>query len=426
MQTAARDLIDFINAAPTPYHAVVETVRRLKAAGYTALDEKDAWSLQPGDKRFVIRNEGSIVAFELGSGDPAESGFRIVGAHSDSPNLRVNPRPDRSAKGLKQLTIEPYGGILAHTWFDRDCSIAGRVTVGAADGSSKTVLVDFERPLLRIPNLAIHLQRELFEQGFKPNAQEHMQPLLGLDDAPDLGALLEEQLAEQGHEGVDIQGYDLMLYDVQPAALSGVGDAFVHAARLDNLASCHAGVCALIASDVGPAAFTRMIVFWDHEEIGSRSAHGAAGPFLRDVLSRLSGGGESLRRALASSTMISADMAHGIHPNYPGKHDPEHAPELGKGPVIKWNVSQSYTSDAVTGGMFAALCAEAGVAHQDFRSRGDMRCGSTIGPVNAAVLGVRTVDVGNPMFSMHSCREMCAAADVEPMIEVMRAYFGTR
>lgn len=421
----ASDLVDFINAAPTPYHAVAETARRLEGAGYTPLDEKDTWALEAGAKHYVVRNEGSIIAFELGSGDVEAEGVRIVGAHSDSPNLRINPRPDRTAHGVKQLTIEPYGGILAHTWFDRDCSIAGRVTIRTADGERSTVLVDFERPLLRVSNLAIHLQRELYEQGFKPNWQEHMQPLLGLEGTPDLEALLEQELDGQGHAGVESLAYDLMLYDVQPAALGGASDAFVHAPRLDNLGSCHAALSALLAGG-GSVPFTRVIVFWDHEEIGSRSAHGAAGPFLRDVVSRIAGGGESLRRALSQSTMISADMAHGVHPNYPDKHDPEHAPLLGKGPVIKWNVNQSYTSDAVTAGMFAALCADAGVEHQDFRSRGDTRCGSTIGPVNAAVLGVRTVDVGNPMLSMHSCREMCAAADVEPMIEVMRAYFETR
>lgn len=423
---SAPDLLDYINASPTPYHAVAEAVRRLEAEDYAALDEREAWSLSAGDRRFVVRGDGSIVAFEVGAEAPAEAGFRIVGAHSDSPNLRLNPSPDRTAHGVRQLTVEPYGGLLLHTWFDRDCSIAGRVRVRLPEGEERTELVDLEEPLLRISDLAIHLQRELRESGFQPNPQQHLQPLLGLEDAPDLRTLLLDHLAAKGVVADKVLGYDLMLYDVQPAALGGVGGAFVHAARLDNLGSCHAGLSSLLASNDGPLPpFTRVVALWDHEEVGSRSSRGADSTLLRDVASRVSGGGEALRRAVAHSSLISADMAHGVHPNYAERHDPEHMPRLGGGPVVKWNVNQRYTSDGVTGGMFVALCDRVGVTPQHFKTRNDMACGSTIGPMSAALLGVPTVDVGNPMLSMHSCREMCAAADVPAMIQVMRAYFET-
>jgi aspartyl aminopeptidase len=427
MPDAVQDLLAFIDASPSPYHAVAETARRLRAANYEELDERDAWQLEPGARRYVVRAEGSIVAFELGSAPVAEAGLHVVGAHTDSPNLRIKQLPDRTGHGVAQLTVEPYGGLLLPTWFDRDCSIAGRVTVQAADGTARTVLVDLERPLLRVPMLAIHLGREITETGFQPNAQTHAQPLWGLAGAPSLRAVLAEALGPLGHGSDRILAHDLMLYDVQRAAVSGVNGDFVHAARLDNLASCHAGLSALIAPEAEPLpAFTRAIAFWDHEEVGSRSAQGAAGPFLRDVVARLAGDAESQRRALARSFLISADMAHGVHPNYPERHEPEHRPLLGGGPVIKWNVNQSYTSDAESGGRFAALCARVGVEPQHYSHRNDLRCGTTIGPLSAAKLGIKAVDVGNPMLSMHSCREMCATADVEPMIRVLGAFLETR
>ena len=356
----------------------------------------------------------------MGTEDPASTGFRVVGAHTDSPNLRLKPLPERAAAGANQFVIEPYGGVLLYTWFDRDCPLAGRVQVRAGDGSERTVIVDVGRPMLRVPSLAIHLQPEIREKGFKPNAQDHLHPLLSLGDR----VTLAEVLADQIEPGEVIIGHDLMLYDVQPSSLSGMGEAFVHAPRLDNLASCHAGLTALLAGS-GPAAFTRVAAFWDHEEVGSRSAEGAGGPFLADVLLRITGDAEALRRAVAHSLLVSADMAHAVHPNYAGKHDPEHRPLLGQGPVIKWNANESYTSDAVTGGFFVTLCERVGVTPQHFSSRNDMRCGSTIGPIAASGLGIRSVDVGNPMLSMHSAREMCAAADVPQMIRVMQALYET-
>jgi aspartyl aminopeptidase len=424
------DLIAYIDRSPTPYHAVAETRARLFEAGYAQLREDIVWELGPGDRRFIERNDGSLVAFEVGSAPPADAGFRIIGAHTDSPNLRIKPIADVSAHGYRQLAVETYGGLLLHTWLDRDLSLAGRVSIRGESGL-ETVLVDFARPLLRVPSLAIHLYRELAEQGLKLNAQTHSLPLIGLKDAPELEELLQTELAAQGAlDSAQILAFDLMAYDTQPSSVSGARGEFLHAPRLDNLASCHAGLTALLGArtDESPE-FTRVLVLYDHEEVGSRSAGGAAGPLLEDALGRIAGGvdggGEQgIQRALAKSTLVSADMAHAVHPNYADRHEPGHRPVIGGGPVIKVNSNQAYATDAATAGMFVALCEEAGVTPQHFVSRSDQPCGSTIGPITAARLGVRTVDVGNPMLSMHSCREMAGTADVAPMIDVLEAFYS--
>ncbi len=431
MSELVRDLLAFIDASPTPYHAVAESGRRLEAGGFRACGEDEVWDLSPGDRRFAVRSGGSLIAFELGSESPAGGGFRIVGAHTDSPNLRVKPRADVSAHGYRQIAVETYGGLLLHTWLDRDLSIAGRVTLRDA-AAPRTVLLDFARPLLRIPNLAIHLHREVKSEGLKLNPQQHGIPVAGLEDAPGLAELVSTELRAQGlaDAGPDeILAFDLMLYDTQPSALSGIDRAFIHAPRLDNLASCHAGLSALVTcrgSELPPC--TRVLVLYDHEEVGSRSAQGAAGTFLRDSLERCvvgfkGGEPQGLARSLSRSLLVSADMAHAVHPNYADKHEPGHRPVLGRGPVIKTNAGQAYASDGLSAGTFAALCSEAGVEPQHFVSRNDMPCGSTIGPISAARVGISTVDVGNPMLSMHSCREMAGSADVVPMIAVLRRFY---
>jgi aspartyl aminopeptidase len=431
MSDPATDLLTFIDRSPTPYHAVAESVRRLEAAGFRAASEAEVWELRPGDRRYAVRSEGSLAALQVGEVTPAEAGFRIIGAHTDSPNLRVKPRADLQAHGYRQLAVEPYGALLLHTWLDRDLSLAGRVSF-AVDGGLQTLLLDFERPLLRIPNLAIHLQREISQEGLKLNAQQHLAPLMGLEDAPPLPELLTTELRARGLaeiDAADIRAYDLMMYDTQRACLAGSRGEFVQASRIDNLASCHAGVSALLAAAAGPLPpFTRMIVLYDHEEVGSRSAQGAGGTFLAAALERVvSGfkGGEpqGLARAVSHSTLVSADMAHAVHPNHGDRHEPGHRPVIGRGPVIKVNSSQAYASDAATAGLFAALCDRVGVEPQHFVMRSDLVCGSTIGPITAARVGLPTVDVGNPMLSMHSCREMAGTADVEPMIEVLKAFF---
>ncbi|MBW2576751.1 MAG: M18 family aminopeptidase [Deltaproteobacteria bacterium] len=426
------DLLSFIDRSPTPYHAVAESARRLEAAGYQALSEDEVWDLEPGDQRYLVRHEGSLIAFQIGAVSPANGGFRIVGAHTDSPNLRIKPRPDIDADGYRQLGVEPYGGSLLHTWLDRDLSLAGRVTL-RGEPEPHTLLIDFARPILRIPNLAIHLQRELNKKGLKLNAQQHMAPIFGLGEIPPLRELLVSELHVQNQievDASDVLAFDLMTYDVQPSVVSGLRGEFIHAARLDNLASCHAGLTALIgAGSATLPQYTRVVALYDHEEVGSRSAQGAASPLLAGALERSicafeGGEPQGLERALSRSTLISVDMAHAVHPNYADRHEPQHRPVVGRGPVIKTNANQSYASDAQTAGLFAGLCSPLGIEPQHFVSRSDLGCGSTIGPITAARVGVRTVDVGNPMLSMHSCREMAGTADVEPMIDVLRSFLG--
>jgi len=436
MADRVADLLAFLDRSPTPYHAVTECVRRLAASGFRPLREDEIWSLEPDARRYVVRAEGSLLAFQVGRESPAEAGFRIVGAHTDSPNLRLKPRPDQAASGYRQLAVEPYGSPLLYSWLDRDLSLAGRVSFrdrGASAAPVRTALVDFQRALLRIPNLAIHLQRELRSEGLKLNAQQHLAPLLGLEDAPPLAELLASELRAAGEASIepgDVLGFDLMLYDPQPASVSGARGEFVASARLDNLASCHAAVTALAeTARESLGAATRLIVLYDHEEVGSRSAQGAGGTLLSDGLERCvagwkDGARQGLARAAARSLMISVDMAHAVHPNYADRHEPGHRPLIGKGPVIKVNADQHYASDAETAALFASLCGEVGVCPQHFVARSDLACGSTIGPISAARVGIRTVDVGNPMLAMHSCRELAGSADVAPMIDVLAAHFS--
>lgn len=426
----AQDLLDYIDASPTPWHAVAETSRRLESSGYRRLDEREPWALTPGEKVFVIRAGTSIAAFQIGTEPVDRAGFRIVGAHTDSPNLRLKPNPTYAKAGFQQLGVEVYGGVLWHTWLDRDLSLAGRVVVAAAKGATHAHLVDFGRtPLVRIPNLAIHLNRQVNSEGLKLNPQEHLAPVLSLEGLGgiDLRALLVEQINKAGSNisPQDVLAWDLCLYDVQKGARSGLRGEFIQTARLDNLASCHAGVTALL--DDRPRRSTAGVVLYDHEEVGSTSAQGAASPFLRDCLQRITlahsdGSGDAFHRAMQQSWVISADMAHALHPNYSDRHEPRHQPLLGAGPVIKTNVNQSYATDSESMAMFMTLCREADVTPQHFVTRTDLPCGSTIGPITAGELGIRTLDVGNPMLAMHSIREMAASADVEKMIAVLRQF----
>ena len=430
IDAAANDLLAYIDASPTPYHAVRETIRRLSAQGYRALDEREPWDLKPGDQVYVTRGDSSIAAFHVGRAPVDRAGFRLVGAHTDSPNLRLKPNFHLLRSGYHQLGVEVYGGVLFSTWLDRDLSLAGRVVVGKG-GRLEHHLVDFRRPLLRIPNLAIHLNRTVNTEGLKLNAQEHLVPVLALERSGvvDVKAMLVEELARADArvEAGDILGFDLCLYDTQPSSRSGAYGEFLHAPRLDNLASSHAAVSALLAMS-GPAEATCGAVLYDHEECGSRSAQGAASPFLRDLLERLTlghsdGRGDAFHRAIRHSFLVSADMAHAVHPNYAVMHEPRHQPLMGAGPVIKSNANQAYATDGESAAYFTALCREAGVTPQHFVTRTDLGCGSTIGPITAGELGIRTVDVGSPMLSMHSIREMAAAADVAAMVGVLRCFF---
>lgn len=429
MSDFVADLLFYIDSSPSPYHAVAGAISRLEEAGYRRLHENQLWELALGGRHYVVRNEGSLIALEVGSEPPAEAGFRILGAHTDSPNLRLKPLPDVAGHGYSRLALEPYGGVLLHTWLDRDLSLAGRVTAQTR-GGIETLLLDFGRPLLRVPNLAIHLCREIKQDGLKVDPQRHLAAVVGLEEAPALCDLVTLELRAQGIGDFPVErilAFDLMAYDTQAGGVSGSRGEFIQAPRLDNLASCHAALTALLgAGEEGLARSTRVVCLYDHEEVGSRSAQGAAGSFLADVLERVVAGfkgGEpqGLQRALASSILISVDMAHAVHPNYPDRHEDAHRPVIGKGPVIKVDTNQAYATDAATAGCFAAQCAKVDVEPQHFVTRADLTCGSTIGPITAARLGVRTVDVGNPLLSMHSCREMAGTADVAPMISVLRA-----
>jgi aspartyl aminopeptidase len=424
----ASDLLSFLDASKTPYHAVRELGRRLTEAGFRQFQEPDAWQVEPGARGFVVRAGGSIVAFEVGSKAPTDAGFILAGAHTDSPNLRLKPQPDLSNVGYRQLSVEVYGGVLLSTWLDRDLSVAGRVVF--ADGTSE--LVDLGRPVCRIPNLAIHLNREVNSAGLLLNAQTHLVPVLGLESEPGgFEALLSEALKgtpSGGAQASDVLGFDLCLYDTQGAAFAGSQQEFLLSSRLDNLASCHAALVALLSASPDLDA-TRVVALYDHEEVGSQSASGARSLFLSDLLERLARSfspkdASALPRAISRSLLVSADMAHAVHPNYADKHDKQHRPLLGKGPVIKVNVNQSYASDAPSVAAFSAACRAVDVVPQHFSSRNDSPCGSTIGPISAARLGLRTVDVGNPMLSMHSCREMAAVSDVAPMIRVLTRLFS--
>ena len=425
---AARDLCAFVDASPTPYHAVLEASRRLRGAGFRQLAEKEVWEVTPGERCFVIRGGGTIVAFVVGTDAPDDAGFRIIGAHTDSPNLRVKPHAEVTRSGYRQVGVEVYGGVILATWMDRDLSLAGRVLCDRGrPGAFEARLVDFKRPIARIPNLAIHLNRSVNTEGLLLNQQKHLPPVLGLGGEGWLRNLLAHELGEKPES---ILSYDLCFYDTLPSAIGGLDGEFVFAPRLDNLGSTHGALSALIAQSASSAPETRVIALYDHEECGSKTASGAAGPVLRDTLERILEAGrrspQAFPRAMAASLLVSADMAHAIHPNYADQHDAAHAPELNRGLVIKSNSNQSYATDGPSAAFIEQIGREVGYTPQRFVVRSDLPCGSTIGPITAAALGIPTVDVGSPMLSMHSCREMAGALDVYLALETYRHALGGR
>lgn len=419
VRRTAEDLLAYIDASPSPFHCVAETQRRAEAAGFLRLDEAEPWDLEAG-QGYVIPCDGSIILLRPGLDDMEDAGFRLIGAHTDSPNFRVKPLGDVAKSGYAQVGVQPYGGLLSHTWVDRDLGVAGRVSF-REEGGVASRLVDIREPLLRIPSLAIHLDRELRDKGLHLNAQDHLQPVLGLvpEDAKSGG--FRGVIAEAcGVPMGAILAWDLSLFDLTPAGFGGLDDAFIFAPRLDNQAMCHAGLEALLRSSAASA--TQVVCLYDHEEVGSASHSAATGAFVERVLRRLAPDPETWGRATSRSWQLSADMAHALHPNYEAKHEPAHRPRMGDGPVIKVNANQRYATCDAGEALFASLCADAGVGCQRFVMRSDLPCGSTIGPLSASRLGIRTVDVGNPMLSMHSIREQCGSADAEAMVAAMTGF----
>ncbi|MFW2332380.1 M18 family aminopeptidase [Ilumatobacter sp.] len=410
------DLRAYLDASPSPYHAASNAADRLATAGFVELSERGDWSELPAAG--FVRRDGGLVAWKSPAAGEAATPFRLAGAHSDSPCLRVKPRPDQSFVGWKQLNVEVYGGILNNTWLDRDLGVAGRLTL--ADGSH--VLVDVDRPIARVPQLAVHLDRNVNSEGLQLDTQQHLRPVwgVGLTEPGEFA----EWIADLA--GCDLPAsWELCLYDTQGAAVLGGDASMLASGRLDNLLSCWAAVDAIVHAD--PRDAIAMVVLNDHEEVGSSSTTGAGGPLLERVLERhvLARGGdrEALLRALAGSSCISADNAHAVHPNYADRHDPDHHPVVNAGPAIKINSNQRYATSSATAAAFRRACEVADVPHQVFVSRNNMPCGSTIGPITATRLGIDTVDVGVPQLSMHSARELCGVDDPPWLAQALRAAF---
>jgi aspartyl aminopeptidase len=424
-------LMQYIQASPTPYHAVANLVAELDAAGFTGLDEGEQWQLEKNRAYYVTRMGSSLIAFKTGSDDLPDAGFRMVGAHTDSPCLKVKPQPEISRQKYVQLGVEVYGGVLLNPWFDRDLSIAGRVDYRGKDGKLAYCLINFEKAVAVIPSLAIHLDREANEKR-AINAQTYLPVIVsqtvGNNDSKfDFKELLLEHLVNK--QGLDVEkvlSFDMRFYDVQPPALIGLKDEFIAAARLDNLLSCYVGLQSLLACSDTHAS---LLVCTDHEEVGSVSATGAKGPFLEAVLDRIAetfapASSEIKRRTLDKSIFYSVDNAHGIHPNFADRHDDKHGPLLNQGPVIKINGNQRYATTSETSAGFRQLCEDNDIPVQAFVVRNDISCGSTIGPIVAGELGVKTLDIGVPTFAMHSIREMAGSRDAAYMTTALTAFFN--
>lgn len=410
--SAARDMCAFIDASPSPTHACIEAARRLEAAGFRAPDEVQAWDSAPG--RWYLVRGGSLVAWILPEGLPPTCGFRLLGAHTDSPNLRVKPHPDSGRAGFRQLGVEIYGGVLLNSWLDRDLGLSGQVVI-EREGEAVAQAFRVDQPILRIPQLAIHLDRGVNESGLVLNKQVHMQPVFGVGAARE-GEFAEFLAAQVGAEPSEILSFEAMTHDLSPSTVAGVREDWVSAPRLDNLASSWACLEALIAVTArNDLAHVPVLTLFDHEEVGSLSRAGADGPILRTILERITsaagGDRQSFHQALAASFCASSDMAHATHPGYPEKHDPHHNVHLNAGPVIKYNANQRYATEAESAARFALACRRADVPFQEWAMRSDLACGSTIGPISAAKLGMLTVDVGGPQLAMHSAREMCGSHD---------------
>ena len=431
--TQAQDLLNFIDASPSPWHAVSSVEQRLLTQGFKRLLEVEAWQLKAGESYYVTRGGASIIAFTLGHTPLIKSGFRMVGAHTDSPSLRLKPNAAYGSDGLVRIGVEVYGGPIIATFTDRDLSIAGRVTVRTATGF-ETRLIKFDEALMRLPNLAIHMNREVNDKGLVLNKQTELPLIFGENEA---GIEADKQFLTHIAQSLkietqDILTFELNVFDTQKGVFWGANQEFIANSQLDNLASCHAAVTALTATQKPES--TCICALFDHEEVGSESTTGASGSFLADIVNRITASqhlddeansSESKLRALAQSFFVSADMAHAYHPNHPSAYEPCHHVLVNKGPVIKTNANQRYSTNAESAARFITLCESAGVPYQQYAHRTDLGCGSTIGPIVASNLGVASVDVGSPMWAMHSIRESAGVLDHSYMIAVLKALFNS-
>ncbi|HNM86679.1 MAG TPA: M18 family aminopeptidase [Mycobacterium sp.] len=423
MTATAQGLCEFIDASPSPFHVCATVAARLTAAGYTELSEADAW---PDAGRFFTVRAGSLVAWDA-TGAPGRP-FRVVGGHTDSPNLRVKQQPDRAVAGLQVVALQPYGGAWLNSWLDRDLGISGRLSVRAGSAIDH-VLVRIDDPILRVPQLAIHLAEDRTAVALDP--QRHLNAVWGLGQTP--GSFVGFVAQRAGVDPGDVLGFDLMTHDLTPARVWGAGE-FISAPRLDNQATCYAGLEALLGAE--PADFVPVLALFDHEEVGSQSDHGAQSDLLittleRIVLSDSRAAGreanstrEDFLRRVAGSMVASGDMAHATHPNYPDRHEPGHWIEINGGPVLKVQPNLRYATDGRTAAAFELACRRAGVPLQRYEHRADLPCGSTIGPMTSARTGIATVDVGAAQLAMHSARELMGARDVAAYSAALAAFLS--
>jgi len=439
----AQALCDFIDASPSAFHAVSSAVAMLKATGAKRLDERERWTLESGGCYYLIRDDASLVAMRIGGRAPAEAGFAIAAAHADAPSLRVRYEKTVIARGIERAAVEAYGGPIHATWLDRPLNMAGRALIKGKDGKPELRLVNLNRPVALIPNLAIHFNREM-NKGIEYPMNSALLPIVacakdpaaataggaaaGAAVSPGYAWALRACAKELGVEPQDILSAELSFVDAAPSLVWGEDGEFISAPRIDNLEGCHAVLSAFCTA--GPAEHSQLAVLFDNEEIGSGTPRGADSAFLRDVLARVMAarggqGAEDEQRALARSFCVSVDGAQGWHPSYADRFDEDYAPVLNKGPAIKANANQRYATDAVSEAAFKSWCALAGVPSQRFRMRADLAPGSTIGPINAALLGVRTVDVGVPMLAMHSTRECSGSYDHDFMISALKAFYDS-
>jgi len=416
------ELLTFLGKAVTPFHAVEAMTRRLKTAGFEEVEQFDAVQMAPGQGYFTVRQGSSLIAMRAGDAELG-AGLRLVGTHTDSPNLSVKPNPVKGRDGCVQLGVDVYGGALLNPWFDRDLGVAGRVALLSTDGELESVLFDSKRPVAVVPSLAIHLDREANTQR-SVNAHKDVVPLAMLGEAQqfDFRQWLAEALAKDDPrwQGARVMDYELSLYDTQRPGLVGIEEDFITSARLDNLLSCYAAVTALINAD---DSHWSVLVATDHEEVGSASTVGAQGPMLMDALTAIAPNVADNQKLRARSWMLSVDNAHAVHPNYADRHDEQHNPKLGAGPVIKINRNQRYATNSEGAARLRLIAERAGVNVQSFVMRSDLACGSTIGPITATETGIATTDIGVPTLAMHSVRELACAADVPQIVSLLEAFY---